>query len=259
MGHKHWTPREIKYVADKALLDSTNAVVNVKQMAKYLKRSPGAVNNKIGMLRKNGKLPQVNRENAFDSSNRPYSDEEIKRVKFMFQNDSTVKEIADALDRTEPAIKSLIFNLRQKGVIESRKKELWEQHEIDYLVQNIQFDENGYTANVATLANFLNRSEKAVYRKISKLRSSGLISVLADRTKTSVKAKNAHEQFNNQRFAGYERKVPVVVNTPNRVEVVQVVLTVTVGANGEEIHQFWTFDGKLLAENKNKKLTEGNQ
>ena len=256
MGHKHWTPREIKYVAEKSLLDSTNAVVNVKQMAKYLKRSPGAVNNQITKLRKEGKLPQIERDKAIDTSYRPYS-EEIKRITFMFQKNSTVKEIADALDRTESAIQSLIFKLRQKGVIESPKRELWQKHEEAYLLDNIQFDEHGYTANTDKLANFLNRSVQSVSRKITKLRKSGAITIHADRTKTSVKAKNAHEQFNKKRFAGCERKVPIVVNTPSKVEVVQVVLTVTVGANGEEIHQFWTFDGKLLAENK--KLTDCNQ
>lgn len=257
MGHKHWTPREIKYVAEKSLLDSTNAVVNVKQMAKYLKRSPGTVNNQITKLRKEGKLPQVNRENALDSLNRPYTEDEKKQIKFMYQNGRTSKEIANSFDRTESAIQSLIFNLKKKGVIESGTRELWEQDEVDYLVNNIQFDEHGYTTNVGALANFLNRTEKAVSRKITQLRKSGAITIHADRTKTSVKAKNAHEQFNKRRFAGCERKVPIVVNTPSKVEVVQVVLTVTVGANGEEIHQFWTFDGKLLAENK--KLTEGNQ
>jgi len=255
--NKHWTPREIKYIADKALLDSTNAVVNVKQMAKYLKRSTGAVNNQITKLRKEGALPQINRENSLDSLYRPYSDEEIKRVKFMYHSNSTVKEIADTLDRTESAIKNLIFNLRQKGVIESPKRELWQQQEEDYLLNNIQFDEHGYTANTDELANFLNKSVQSVSRKITQLRKNGAITIYADRTKTSVKAKNAHEQFNNRRFAGYERKVPVVINTPNKVEVVQVVLTITVGAKGQEIHQYWTFDGKLLAENK--KPTEGNQ
>lgn len=257
MGNKHWTPREIKYVADKALLDPTNAVVNVKQMAKYLKRSTGAVNNQITKLRKEGKLPQIERDKAIDTSYRPYTEDEIKRVKFMFLKDSTVKEIANALDRTESAIQSLIFKLRQKGVIESPKRELWQKHEETYLLNNIQFDEHGYTANTDELANFLDRSVQSVSRKITKLRKSGAITIHADRTKTSVKAKNAHEQFNKRRFAGYERKVPIVVNTPSKVEVVQVVFTITVGANGEEIHQFWTFDGKLLAENK--KLTDGNQ
>lgn len=107
------------------------------------------------------------------------------------------------------------------------------------------------------MANFLEKSVQSVSRKITKLRQNGAITIHADRTKTSVKAKKAHEQFNNKRFAGYERKVPVVVNTPSKVEVVQVVLTVTVGAKGEEIQQYWTFDGKLLAENK--RPTEGNQ
>ncbi|OEC03160.1 hypothetical protein GY31_03375 [Lysinibacillus sphaericus] len=257
MGHKHWTPREINYVAEKALLDSTNAVVNIKQMSKYLKRSTGAINNQITKLRKAGKLPQIERDKAIDTSYRPYTEDEIKRVKYMFQKDSTVKEIANALDRTESAIQSLIFNLRKKGVIESRKKEVWQQHEEIYVLNNIKFDEHGFTTNTEEMANFLEKSVQSVSRKITKLRQNGAITIHADRTKTSVKAKKAHEQFNNKRFAGYERKVPVVVNTPSKVEVVQVVLTVTVGAKGEEIQQYWTFDGKLLAENK--RPTEGNQ
>lgn len=257
MRNKHWTPRELKYVAQKALLDSTNAVVNVKQMAKYLKRSPTAVNNRITKLRKEGILPQIDPDKAIDTDRRPYSEREIKRVEAMLENGSTAKEIGDSLDRTESAIRGLIFRLRKKGVMDARSNELWEQHEEDYLVINIRFDEHGYTTNTVELANFLNRSVKSVSRKISKLRNSGVITVHADRTKTSIKAKKAHEQFNNKRFAQYERKVPTVLITPSKVEVVQVVHTVTVGSNGDEIHQYWTFDGKLLAENK--KPTDCNQ
>lgn len=257
MRNKHWTPREIKYVADKALLDSTNAVVNVKQMAKYLKRSPGAVNNRVLRLRKEGVLPPIEREKSIDFNNKPYSEHAIKRIEFMLKNGSTVQEIADSLGKSKRAIESLLSRLRGKGTIDSHKHRYWKAREEEYLISNIEFDENGFTNNVEALANFLNRSVSSVTAKINKMRQSGAIKIQADLTKTSVKAKVAHEQFNNKRFAGYERKVPVVVNTPNRVEVVQVVLTVTVGAKGEEIHQYWTFDGKLLAENK--KPTEGNQ
>lgn len=257
MGHKHWTPREIKYISEKALLDSTNTVVNVKQMAKYLKRSTGAVNNQVLRLRKEGILPPIERDKSIDFNNRPYSEHAIKRIEFMLNNGSTVQEIADSLGKSKKAIESLLSRLREKGKIDSHKHRYWKAHEEEYLISNIEFDENGFTNNVDVLANFLNRSVSSVTAKINKMRQSDAIKIQADLTKTSVKAKVAHEQFNNKRFAGYERKVPVVVNTPSKVEVVQVVLTVTVGAKGEEIHQYWTFDGKLLAENK--KLTEGNQ
>lgn len=257
MRNKHWTPREIKYVADKALLDSTNAVVNVKQMAKYLKRSPGAVNNRVLRLRKESILPPIEREKSIDFNNKPYSEHAIKRIEFMLKNGSTVQEIADSLGKSKRAIESLLSRLRGKGTIDSHKHRYWKAREEEYLISNIEFDENGFTNNVEALANFLNRSVSSVTAKINKMRQSGAIKIQADLAKTSVKAKVAHEQFNNKRFAGYERKVPVVINTPNKVEVVQVVLTVTVGAKGEEIHQYWTFDGKLLAENK--KPTEGNQ
>lgn len=250
MGHKHWTPREIKYVAEKALLDSTNTVVNVKQMAKYLKRSTGAISSQVLKLRKEGVLPPIDRDKSIDFNNRPYSQHAIKRIEFMLSNGSTVQEIADSLGKSKRAIESLLSRLREKGAITVQKNRYWQAHEEEYLISNIEFDENGFTNNVDTLANFLNRSVSSVTAKINKMRQSGAITIHADRTKTSIKAKSAHEQFNNKRFAGYERKVPVVVNTPSKVEVVQVVLTVTVGAKGEEIHQYWTFDGKLLAENK---------
>lgn len=257
MGHKHWTPREIKYVAEKALLDSTNTVVNVKQMAKYLKRSTGAISSQVLKLRKEGVLPPIDRDKSIDFNNRPYSQHAIKRIEFMLSNGSTVQEIADSLGKSKRAIESLLSRLREKGAITVQKNRYWQAHEEEYLISNIEFDENGFTNNVDTLANFLNRSVSSVTAKINKMRQSGAIKIQADLSKTSIKAKAAHEQFNNKRFAGYERKVPVVVNTPSKVEVVQVVLTVTVGAKGEEIYQYWTFDGKLLAENK--KLTEGNQ
>lgn len=257
MGHKHWKPKEIKYVADKALLDSTNTVVNVKQMAKYLKRSTGAVSTQIGKLRKDGVLPPVERDKSIDFNNRPYSEHAIKRIEFMLNNGSTVQEIADSLGKSKKAIESLLSRLRGKGTLDSHKHRYWKSHEEEYLISNIEFDENGFTNNVNTLANFLNRSVSSVTAKINKMRQSGAIKIQADLTKTSVKAKVAHEQFNNKRFAQYERKVPIVLSTPSKVEVVQVVHTVTVGSNGEEVHQYWTFDGKLLAENK--KPTDCNQ
>ncbi|GEM_PF-1246967 len=257
MGHKHWTPREIKYITQKALLDSTNKVVNVKEMAKYLKRSTGAVNNRVLRLRKEGVLPPIDLDKAIDDKDRPYSNHAIKRIKSMLNQGFTAREIGESLGKSESAIQSFISKLRKQGVIDIQKNRYWEDYEEEYLISNIEFDEHGYTSNVDSLANFLNRSVSSVTAKINKLRKSGVITVHADSNKTSVKAKNAHEQFNNKRFAVYERKVPEVVNTPSKVEVVQVVLTVTVGAKGEEIHQYWTFDGKLLAENK--KLTEGNQ
>ena len=250
MGAKRWTPREIKYLKRKILLDTTNSVVNINEIAKHLKRSPGAVMNRVLRLRREGVLPEIERDKSIDFNNRPYSDHAIKRIKFMLKNGSTVQEIADSLGKSKRAIESLLRRLREKGDIDVQKHRYWKSNEEKYLIENVEFDENGYTSNVDTLANFLDRSVSSVSAKINKLRQSGAIKIKADPTKTSIKAKNAHEQFNNLRFAGCERKVPLVVNTPSKVEVVQVVLTVTVSMNGEEIHQYWTFDGKLLAENK---------
>lgn len=250
MGSRHWTTKEVQYIKKAALLDSTNAVVNISKMAKHLKRSEKAVAKRISIMRKAGDLPKIQRENAIDTTGQPYSKHAIKRIESMVKNGSTAKEIANSLGRTESSIYSTIARIRKKGIIKTQSKRVWDLDEENYLINHIQFDEHGFTENTQELANALNRPFNSVSYKISQLRRIGLITVKADKSKTSVKAKRAHDQFNQRRFAEHVKEVPVVVTAPSNVEVIQVVHVITKGPNGEELHQFWTFDGQLLAENK---------
>lgn len=254
MGSRHWTTKEIQYIKKAALLDSTNSVVNIDKLAKHLKRSNKAVAKRISIMRKDGALPKIQRENAIDTTGQPYSKHAIKRIEAMVKNGSTAKEIANSLGRTESSIYSTIARLRKKGIIKTQPKRVWDPEEEEYLLNHIQFDEHGFTENTQELANVLNRPFNSVTYKISQLRRNGSITVKADKSKTSVKAKRAHDQFNQRRFAEHVKEVQPVVNTPNKVEVVQVVHVITEGPKGEELHQFWTFDGQLLAENKKRPL-----
>lgn len=57
-SHKRWRPDENETLKSNALLDVTNDVVNIKELAKILKRSPGAVYDQIKKLRKLEFLPK---------------------------------------------------------------------------------------------------------------------------------------------------------------------------------------------------------
>ncbi|NBJ71021.1 MULTISPECIES: helix-turn-helix domain-containing protein [Clostridia] len=247
---RQWTTKEVGYIKRAALLDSTNDVVNLEQMAKHLNRSVSAVSKRIWLLRQEGDFPEIDKGKAIDTAGKPYSDEDIKRIKFMVKKGSTAKEIAESLGRTESSIYSVIGRLRRKGVIKTTSKKMWNSSDVHYLINNIQFDENGYTTNTKELARALNRPYQSVTYKISQLRRDDVLTVKADMTKTSVKAKQAHDEFNQKRFATLGKEVRNVVTTPSKAEVVPVILTVSSNSTGEEIHQYWTLDGKLLAENK---------
>lgn len=247
---KQWTTKEIKYIQRAALLDSTNDVVNKDQLAKHLKRSVNAVSKRIWLLRQEGNFPALDKEKAIDTIGKPYSKEEIRRIKIMVKNGAARKEIAEAIGRTESSIHSVINRLRKKGIIKTTSKKAWSPNDIEYIVNNIRFDENGYTTNTNELARALKCPYHSITNKISNLRREGVITVKADMSKTSAKAKQTHKEFNQKRFAALGKGVKNVVATPNKVEVVQVVLTVSSNSTGDEIHQYWTFDGQLLAENK---------
>lgn len=86
----------------------------------------------------------------------------------------------------------------------------------------------------------------------------GEIRIYADRTKTSVKSKQAMNQFNDARFAQYKKKEdksvePREKQTSEIISVesreVSLILT-TVNLSDRRIDQYYTKDGQLLAVKK---------
>lgn len=256
---KNWTTKEIQYLKKNALFAETNVVLNVEQLAKKLRRSAKSVDVKIYKLRRDGQFPPTDFSKAFDPKGRKFTDAEDKRIISMYKKGESYKEIGASLDRTEQSIGGRIMRLKKTGKLKQPKKQ-WSQDQIDILLANIKFDENGFCCNHAELARLCNRTFEQVNRKLNSLREKGVITVMPDRSKTSVKSKKAMDHFNDARFAHIPKKkedVQMAEPTENLSDIsieskqVSLILT-TVIVNGQRTDQYFTQEGKLIA---TKKLT----
>ncbi|WP_236671795.1 hypothetical protein [Enterococcus sp. BWB1-3] len=160
-------------------------------------------------------------------------------------------------EEIKKSITGRITRLRNNGTLKYYSKKVWTTQEIEAIIANIQFDENGYVSNYPALAQLVNKRVTQVQTKVARLRREGRINVNADRTKTSVKSKEAMNKFNDARFAQYkkeEKPVPEKVAQTNvKVEtqskVVQMIMTVVVAGNEKTIN-FFSMEGELLAVKK---------
>lgn len=248
---KVWTTKEILYIQKHSLLAETNEVLNIKEMAKKLNRTTQSVRNKIYSLQRDGELPKVNRENSFDTQNRPWSKTEDKRLIAMDKNGATGEEIAESLNRTVGSVYSRKSKLiKQKKL--SNSKSVWTDRESQLLIENIQFDENGYVSNYDELGKITNKQYQQLVAKVSRLRKSGDITVKHNPESTSVKAKKAMNHFNDARFAHVTKEDGVVDKIPEisiKSQEVTLILTTTI-INGIYSEQYFTKDGQMIAEKK---------
>lgn len=251
---RNWTTKEIQYIKRSALMDETNKVVNISQMASHLERSYKSIEKKISILRRTDDLPKVDNSLQIDSKGRAYTDEETNGIIKMHKQGCPIKSIAERFDRSESAIQCRISKLRMQGRVKGKRQVPWLEADVNWLLENIEFDENGFTSNLDYLAKSLKRQYSSISQKIGKLRKSGDIQVLADKSKTSIKSKKAHQDFNDKRFAHLGRSEGNMVNNIENQKivesskVVQVILTIVKDSSGKELHQYFSFEGELLAE-----------
>lgn len=244
---------------DKVLLAETNEVLNIPELAKKLQRSEKAVSKRIYLMRKDGELPKVERDRSFDSKGRPWTASEEKRLIAMHKQGASYQEIADALGRTKLACANKGAKLTKSGKLKIPKKCSWSQQDIEKLIRNIQFDENGYVSNYTDLSRLLGKRYEQITQKVSLLRKDGRISQQADRTKTSVKSRKAMDKFNETRFAYIPKKEEKQMeqeissshsNLSNAVSVdskeVTIILT-TITINDHTFQQYFSKDGRLIA------------
>lgn len=249
---KMWTTKELTYIKNSSLLDTTNQVVNISQLAKHLNRSNNSVSKKICDLRRMGEMPAVNKTLQIDSKGRGYTEEEKKQIINMYKRGSRIKEIAERFERSESSIENFLERLRKKGLVKPRRTN-WTIDQEEWLIENIEFDENGYTTNVSDLAKYLKRTPTNVSAKIGKLRKEDRIATKPDKSKTNVKSKEAHQRFNDARFAHLGRSEKKMMSTTENVQnskVIQVIQTIIVDQEGNKTYQFYSFDGDLIVEKK---------
>ncbi|MCS8616354.1 hypothetical protein [Latilactobacillus curvatus] len=105
-----------------------------------------------------------------DVAHKKFTSNEDNIIRRMVRNGATNKEIAAELNRTELSIRSRRCRMNLRTISP------WTRHEVDYLIANIQLDENGITENITQLSNhFENHDTNAVYHKIAQLREIGTI------------------------------------------------------------------------------------
>lgn len=254
---KNWTTKEIQYLKNNALLAETNVVLNIKQLAKKLGRSPKSVDVKIYKLRRDGQFPQTDLSKAFDPKGRKFTDSEDKRIIAMYKKGESYEDIGHSLDRSKSSIGGRITRLKKLGKIKQVQKQ-WSEKEINTLLENIKFDENGFCCNHVELARLCGRTYEQVNRKLNDLRKKGVITVKPDRSKTSVNSKKAMDKFNDARFAHLPKKkeaTPMVkpAEKPSDVSIeskqVSLILT-TVIVNDQRTEQYFTQAGELIATKK---------
>jgi len=237
------------------LLAETNVVLNVEQLAKKLGRSAKSVDVKIYKLRRDGQFPPTDFSKSFDPRGRRFTENDDKRIIAMYKKGATYKEIGISLDRSEQSIGGRIMRLKKIGKLKQPKKQ-WSQDQINILLANIRFDENGFCCNHVELARLCNRTFEQVNRKLNDLRKKGVITVMPDRSKTSVKSKEAMNRFNDARFAHIPKKkeestMKELIQPSFTVESreVSLILTTTI-INGQRSEQYFSKDGQLIAQKK---------
>lgn len=252
---KNWTTKEIQYLKKHALLAETNVVLNIDQLAKKLGRSSKSVDLKIYKLRRDGQFPATDFSKAFDPKGRKFTDAEDKRIIAMYKKGESYADIGNSLDRSSQSIAGRIARLKKIGKMKhTTVQKNWTQNEVDILLSNIQFDENGYCCNHAKLGRLCNRTYEQVVGKINRLRKDGTISLSPKSGTTSIKSKKAMDHFNDARFAHVPKKkeeVSVTTQAEKLLDVsveskeISLILTTTI-INGQRLEQYFTKEGELL-------------
>ncbi|MGX7132377.1 helix-turn-helix domain containing protein [Enterococcus songbeiensis] len=262
---KNWTTKEIQYLKKNALLAETNVVLNAEELAKKLGRSPKSIDAKIYKLRRDNQFPQTDFSKSFDPKGRKFTDSEDKRIISMYKKGESYEDIGNSLDRSRQSIAGRITRLKKIGKLkQTAVQKNWTQNEVDILLSNIQFDENGYCCNHTELGRLCNRTYEQVAGKINRLRRDRTISTSPKTGTTSINAKKSMNRFNDARFAAYPRKeepimnvTPVITGTTlereKSVDIqskqVTVILT-SIIIDGKRTDQYFLPNGQLIAVKK---------
>lgn len=258
---QNWTTKEIQYLKKNALLAETNEVLNIAEMAKKLNRTVASVRSKLYHLQRSEELPKIDRSKSFDTLGKPWTSKEDKRLIAMKKNGATHSEIAEQLERTKISVDNRAHRLKKSGKVKNTRI-MWTEAEVQLILDNIKFDENGYVSNYNELGRLVNRRYDQIYARVSRLRKERRITITPKEGTTNVRSKQAMDRFNDARFAHVPKKKeekPVEIQEqtkvmdPNDISVtvesreITLIQTTTV-FNGLKFLQYFTKDGQLLAQ-----------
>ncbi|WP_239255394.1 hypothetical protein [Listeria ilorinensis] len=183
MVGEHWTKKEVLYLLNNADFNEYGILANLEELSTYLGRNKKAVGYKVSVLRKEGVFPKTG--DWFITYRERFSEAQIERVIYMRNVGVGIQEMAEALGRTEEGIKGLLKRLRKKGDKRLTKEYTpWtEEEEERFLIDNAEFDEEGYFINGASIGRQVGRSKIAVVRKVRILRSRGQLPAMTSNKK----------------------------------------------------------------------------
>lgn len=198
-----WTKDEVDFLVNNIEYDERNRTANSNQLSASLGIEKSVVQGKIRDLRRKDILRSVDISVLNERSHERYSDDEIKIVINCYKQGIPPVQVAEALRRSPSSVHHVAIKLREDGDLDCKMYDRYSEKEMNYLINNIKLDEHGYVCNYDELCKYLKRPQHSVCAKLKNLRREGYIERTADRTTTSVSAKESMKRFNDMRFAKY--------------------------------------------------------
>lgn len=192
---KRWTSEEEKLLIKNAKYDHRGFVCNYHELAELFGCDRKIVYTKVLRMRKKGKLFEIYWDDPIDPPAQPLTSREKERIISLYTAGCPLVTIAHELNQSEYAIVNKLNRLFKEGRLKPDRHRPYTKEDINLLLKEIKFDENGYVLNTAYLARLLNRSKYQICRKISAMRKAGMIMTMPDRSKAS---KNWHDAMKRQ-------------------------------------------------------------
>lgn len=189
------TKEEEKLILKKIKYDHRGFVCNYHELAELVGCDRKIVYTKVLRMRRKGQLFEIYWDDPIDPPSRPLTSREKERIISLYTAGCPLVTIAQELEQTEYAITNKLNKLFKEGRLKPNRHRPYTKEDINLLLKEIEFDENGYVLNTAYLAKSLNREKHQIYRKISAMRKAGMITTMPDRSKAS---KNYHDAMKRQ-------------------------------------------------------------
>jgi biotin operon repressor len=210
---KKWTKEETRMLLDNITFDERGYMNNGKKLQKLLGMNRKRVNARIRYLRRSGILPDIYYDDPIAPILDTFTETEDKILINMIKQGSRGAEIADALGKKYSSVVHRARKLRKEGKLKHRKRHVYTNEEIQFVLSEVKFDIYGYVSNTKQMARALNLSYKQTQHIIWKLRKQGYINIFPDRTKVSVNSSEGLKavtdiwfQIDTNRMKYYARK-----------------------------------------------------
>ncbi|EGO2679319.1 hypothetical protein M9773_000152 [Enterococcus faecalis] len=198
---KRWTKEEEKLILKKIKYDHRGFVCNYRELAELFGCEVKIIHSKVLRMRRKEQLFEIYWSDPINPPVHPFSSREKDRIISLYTAGCPIATIARELDQTESAITNKINRLFKSGKLKPNRHRPYTKEDINLLLKEIKFDENGYVLNMDYLARILNRRKYQISRKIFDMRKAGMIKTMPDKSKSS---KNWYDAMKKQIDISYQ-------------------------------------------------------